>query len=137
MTKADRLKKLYQENGLDREDTFIMEKGGRKIPIITRSGIEKIQALNDIDVSFTLEKSEPDHVIIKAIGVMFVPSENGPNKVYRVETYAEANPKNCTNTYPVMTCEKRALGRVVLKLAGFYKEGVFAEGENLNADGLD
>lgn len=137
MNKKELLRELYTENGLTEEDTFIMTVGGRKVPIITRSGIEKIQAKKEIDVEYVLEQSTPERVVIKARGTIFLTLPNGGTKVVRMETYAEASPDNCKNAYPVMTCEKRALGRVVLKLAGFYKHGVFAEGENLEADTIE
>jgi len=126
----ERLRKLYKENNLSQEDTFIMERGGKKIPIITRSGIEKIQANNGIHVKYELVYHSEDlkTCVIKAMASM------GSNYI---ETFAEANPANCKNEYPIMTCEKRAMGRAVLKLARFYELGVFSEGENLDPDGVD
>ena len=42
-------------------------------------------------------------------------------------------PKNNRNAYPIAMAEKRALSRVVLKMAGFYELGVYGEDE-MNQD---
>ena len=47
-----------------------------------------------------------------------------------IETYGEASPKNNRNAYPVAMAEKRAMSRIVLKLAGFYELGFFGEDES-------
>ena len=39
-------------------------------------------------------------------------------------------PKNNKNAYPVAMAEKRAMSRIVLKLAGFYENGFFGEDES-------
>ncbi len=46
-----------------------------------------------------------------------------------VETYGESSTKNCRNSYPVAMAEKRALSRVILKLADLYELGVYGEDE--------
>lgn len=126
MDRKERLAELYRSCGLDPEDVHTLNHKGKKTPIIKRSGIEKIQAHFGILVTFELIEHQGDRIIMKA----FAEAPDQPP----VETYAEATEKNCATDYLVMTCEARALGRAVLKMAGFYKEGVFAEGENLEAD---
>lgn len=128
MERKERLAELYRSCGLDAEDVHTLTLGGKKIPIIKRSGIEKIQNHYGILVTFDLVDNghESGRVIIKAFGEA--------KGMLPVETFAEATEKNCSTDYLIMTCEARALGRVVLKLAGFYKEGVFAEGENLETE---
>ena len=46
-----------------------------------------------------------------------------------VESYGEASPKNCRNSYPVAMAEKRALSRVILKSADLYEMGIYGEDE--------
>lgn len=127
MTKQEILKKLYTDNNLEQEDIFVIELGGKKIPIIKREGIEKIQAKNQMKINFDLVYRSEDckTAIIKASGVM------GDGKDFvSVETYGEVSPTNNTNKYPIAMAEKRALSRCVLKLSGFYALGVFGEMES-------
>ncbi len=125
MTQKERLKALFEENGLEKEDVYVLELGGRKIPIITRQGIEKIQAKNQISVGFELLKCSDDHThcIVKGIGTQ---------GNLKVESFGEASTTNLKGggkAYPIAMAEKRALSRVVLKMCGFYAEGVFGEDE--------
>jgi len=122
MSKNDLLKELFIANGLVKgEDTHDLKFGSRALTIITRSGIEKIQFHNNIDVTYETVYVSSDFMVIKAIAV---------KDEVRMESYGESSPKNTTNAYPVAMAEKRALSRVVLKIAGFYKYGVFGEDES-------
>ena len=122
-TNSELLRELFVENGLIKdEDTFDLKFGSRKTTIITRSGIEKIQFHNNIDVKYYVESIvPPDFVVIKAI------AKKGE---VVMESFGEASANNTKQSYPVAMAEKRALSRVVLKIAGFYKHGVFAEDES-------
>jgi hypothetical protein len=121
-TKNDMLRELFLKNGLVKgEDTHELKFGGRGLTIITRSGIEKIQANNNIKVTFDVIKCEPELVVIKAEAKM---------GDVTIESFGEASPSNTKQPYPVAMAEKRALSRVVLKIAGFYKHGVFGEDES-------
>lgn len=128
MTKEEQLRALYNANGLEREDIHLLELGGKKIPIIKREGIEKIQAKNKMKINFDLVYHSPDckTAIIKANGVC-----GEGEKFVSVETYGEVSPENYKNKtpYPIAMAEKRALSRCVLKLSGFYSLGVFGEDE--------
>lgn len=117
MDKSQRLNALYTQYGLSKEDVFRSPQGW---VIITRSGIDKIQANAKIDVSYDVISVDLANVVIKATGNM------GDKKI---ESFGEANPKNTRNSYPIAMAEKRAMARVVLKLSGFYAEGVFSEDE--------
>jgi hypothetical protein len=118
-TKAEMLNDLYQKYGLNQEDTFRSPQGWT---IITRSGIDKIQAVADIDIEY--------HV------VEYVPAESAAVKATanwndrKIETFGEANPKNCRQSYVLAMAEKRAMSRIVLKLTGFYALGVFGQDES-------
>jgi len=121
-TRNEMLRELFVENGLVKdEDTYILPYG-KGVTIITRSGIEKIQYHNNIQVNYYVESIvPPDFVVIKAI------AKKGD---VVMESYGEASSKNTKQTYPVAMAEKRALSRVVLKITGFYKYGVFGEDES-------
>ena len=117
-TKKDILNRLFIENNLTDEDVF----KHKFYNIITRSGIDKIQATNDIKIKYELMFNSPDlkYVIIKATGTM-------GDQV--IETFGECSPQNNSNSYGVSMAEKRAMSRAVLKLAGFYQHQVFGEDE--------
>ena len=120
MTKNERLRELYKKYGLSQEDTFKSPQGWT---IITRQGIDAIQASAGIDIEYISEVIERDFVVVKAKATM------GDAKV---ETYGEADrgPKgNCRQNYPVAMAEKRAMSRAVLKLSGFYALGAYGEDE--------
>jgi hypothetical protein len=117
-TKKDILNRLFIENNLTDEDVF----KHKFYNIITRSGIDKIQATNDIKIKYELMFNSADlkYIIIKAIGTM-------GDQV--IETFGECSPQNNSNSYGVSMAEKRAMSRAVLKLAGFYQHQVFGEDE--------
>lgn len=119
------MRHLFEDNGLTADDIFTH----KHFVIIKRTGIEKIQAKHNIKVHYSEVVISKDFVVIKAeawIG----------DEQLAVETYGEAGPENCMNTYYVMTAEKRALSRAVLKCVGMYKEvGVYGEDEGVHHDG--
>ena len=117
-TKQEILNRLFIENNLTDEDYF----KHKFYTIITRSGIDKIQASNDIRICYKLIYNSPDTkcVIIKATATM-------GDKF--IETFGEAAPMNNQNSYPIAMAEKRAMSRACLKLAGFYENNVFGEME--------
>ncbi len=117
-TKQEILRRLFIENNLVKEDVF----KHKFYTIITRAGIDKIQAANNISIHYDLLYNSDDTkcVIIKATGKM-------GDKV--IETFGECAPMNNNNGYPVAMAEKRSMSRCVLKLAGFYEHGVFSEDE--------
>jgi len=118
-TKTDILNRLFKENNLTEEDVF----KHKFYNIITRSGVDKIQAKNEIDITYDLIYNSNDlkFIIIKATATM-------GDKV--IETFGECSPQNNQNSYGVAIAEKRAMSRAVLKLAGFYQHQVFGEDES-------
>ena len=140
MTKREQLNKLYEKYGLTPEDIFKNPSQGWTI--ITRSGIDKIQAAAGIEVAYELLTKDLTNIIIKATAKMYQETEDEfrqaqvdakdtwmDRKAVTVETFGEASPKNTRNGYPVAIAEKRAMSRAVLKLSGFYALGVFGEDE--------
>ena len=128
VARRDFLNALVKENGLiPEEDIHKLKLGGKVIPIIKRTGIEKIQYMNRISVTFEEKILERDFAVIKATAEM-----EGPYDTFRIETYGSAllgKGGNCTNTYLAEMAEKRAYARAVLKVVGAYKFGVYAEDE--------
>ena len=124
-SKKEFLTELVRDNDLNKEeDIFRMPIGGKQVAIITRTGIEKIQYNNGIDVQFTTEVVERDFVVIKAT------AKKGD---VVIETFGSAlygQGGNCRSNYVPEMAEKRALSRVVLKTVGAYKYGVFGEDES-------
>jgi|TARA_R110000744_G_scaffold5556_1_gene19760 hypothetical protein len=123
MTQQETLNKIFKDNGLIAEDVFKHQ----HYTIITRAGIDKIQANKGIDISYNLERCEPTFAVVKAYATL------GDTKI---ETFGSALKGNSfkdgsTNTYYVVEmAEKRAMSRAVLKLAGLYSLGVFGEDES-------
>ena len=121
--KVDKLRELYKKYVLEPEDTF----KHKHYTIITRSGIDKIQAKAKISIRYEAIRCEPDFCVFKATG------SSGENTI---ETFGsakhDANPKNGSTTswYVAEMAEKRAMSRAVLKLTGFYELGVFGEDES-------
>ncbi len=119
----NKLKDLYDKYNLTKEDVFKHQ----HYIIITRTGIEKIEAQEKIQVTYKSIKAEPNFAVVQAFGEL-----NGKNmetfgSAYKGATFKEGN----TNTWYVSEmAEKRAFSRIVLKLTGFYALGVFGEDES-------
>jgi hypothetical protein len=133
-TKA-RFRELTEKYGLNKDDFFKAPQG---FVIITRTGIEKIQRGLGLIVQYEVETAlcnvEKGNYVIKAIAIQLgkeVNVKTGKMEETQrlVETYGEASPKNCRNSYPVAMAEKRALSRAVLKSADLYELGVYGEDE--------
>tara|TARA_Y100001973_G_C5194410_1_gene333197 strand:+ start:1631 stop:2035 length:405 start_codon:yes stop_codon:yes gene_type:complete len=123
------LSKIYKKYNLDKEDIFVLKFGGKEKPIITRAGIEKIQAQLDISINYKIEKLSDDHksCIILAQGAIMKTADGGKGKqpVAMAQSFGEVSPANNKSNYPICMAEKRGMARVVLKmahLAGFYSE---------------
>lgn len=127
----DFLNKLYLDCNLDvKNDIHIqLNRAGREMfKIITRSGIEKIQAKKGYVISHELLEFKVNAhwdacAVIKTIGY-------DPVNEKTIETFGECSPANSHQNYPVAIAEKRGLSRAVLKLAGLYEHGFFGEDES-------
>ena len=134
LTRKDFLNELVKKNHLVvEEDIFSIPLGGKKVPIITRTGIEKIQYMNRIIIKFEDKVLTPDYVVMKAIATI-EPVDDMYVGV-TIETYANAKygkkpDGNTTFPYVVEIAEKRALSRAVLKICGAYRYGIFGEDES-------
>ena len=113
------LNELYKKYNLNKEDTFKSPQGWT---IITRTGIDKIQAVANIDIDYEMVEYTPaESAAVKA-------TANWNNR--KLSTFGETNPKNCRQSYVLAMAEKRAMSRIVLKLTGFYELGVFGQDES-------
>ena len=130
-TQRKHLNKLFVENGLTTDDVFMSP----QFAIITRTGIEKIQARHGVNVSFEVVSDNPGFVVIKAIATHIDPETRSALKV---ETYGEASPQNNRTKYPFAMAEKRALARAVLKIVGLYAyAGVISEDEHNGVEDVE
>ena len=122
----NKLVELYKKYELSKEDFF----SHKNYIIVTRMGVEKICALENINVSYEVIKCEPKFAVMKATAFI----NTKPNIV--IETFGSAlkgdsyKDGNCQTFYIAEMAEKRALSRAVLKLTGFYQLGVFGEDES-------
>jgi len=125
MNNAERINELYTKYKLTPEDYF----KHKHYTIITRSGIDKIQAAGNISVTYEIQQLSEDHkrCVVQAFGCMSATADSEPDTF--IQSFGEAAPENNKNAYPVAMAEKRAMSRVVLKLAGFYEVGAFGEDE--------
>lgn len=121
--KTDKLRELYNKYSLSKDDVFKHQ----HFVIITRSGIDKIQAVENISIHYDVINCEPEFCVVKAS------AEANGNKI---QTFGSAKKGatmrdgNCTTWYVMEMAEKRAMSRACLKLAGFYELGVFGEDES-------
>lgn len=124
-TRAETLNRLYKENNLTAEDVY---KDSRGFAIITRTGIDKIVSKQNITVAYEPVIMEKDWVVIKAVASM----KDGKTNMRNMMSFGEASDNNLMGggkKFPVAMAEKRAMSRVVLKIAGFYEQGVFGQDE--------
>ena len=129
-TKKEALRRLYLENGLTEEDIY---KDKRGFVIITRTGIDKIVSKQKITVAYEVISMdiEKGYCVLKAVASMTVNGE-ARNMMSFGESNASGDQSNLMGggkKFPVAMAEKRAMSRVVLKIAGFYEQGVFGQDE--------
>jgi len=119
----NKLKELYLKYELDKEDFFKHQ----HYTIITRQGIDKIQAKEQMHVSYEVIRCEPNFAVFKAKAVKEGKMIETFGSALKGEGYKDGN----TNSwYVAEMAEKRAMSRAVLKLTGFYELGVFGEDES-------
>ena len=121
--KTELLKEKYIKYNLTKDDIFKHQ----HFLIITRSGIDKIQALEGITIDYEVINCEKDFCVVKA---------NAEKGDAIIQTFGSAlkgagfKDGNCNTWYVMEMAEKRAMSRAVLKLTGFYELGVFGEDES-------
>ena len=119
----EKLKQLYDKYNLTKEDFFKHQ----HYTIITRQGIDKIQAIEQMRINYEVIRCEPNFAVFKAIATKNGKTIETFGSALKGDTYKESN----TNSwYVAEMAEKRAMSRGVLKLTGFYELGVFSEDES-------
>lgn len=142
------MNKVYKEYGLTPDHVF----AHKHYKIITRAGIDKIQAAANIkvdyevvklqfaDVPYQVQRKTRDglydaqfvnkgdiiSVVLKVTGRKLAADGS---IISEITSFSEASPSNCDNTYYMAIAEKRGMARVVLKLSGLYAEDHFSEDE--------
>ena len=121
--KRDKLLELYKKYDLNKEDFFKHQ----HYTIITRAGIDKIQAKEQIAIVYDVIRCEPNYAVVKAQATL--------NEII-IQTFGSAlkgtnfKDGNTNSWYVAEMAEKRAMSRAVLKITGFYELGVFGEDES-------
>jgi hypothetical protein len=119
----DKLTELYKKYELTKDDVYKHQ----HYIIITRSGIDKIQAKEKIFINYDVIKCETNFAVVKA---------NATKEDAKIQTFGSAikgasfKDGNTQTWYVMEMAEKRAMSRAVLKLTGFYELGVFGEDES-------
>ncbi len=132
----EKVASLYKKYELTESDIF----KHKHYLIITRQGIDKIQAKEKMFITYEAVKVDPEFCVVKASGKKDDAKIEtfGSAKYGAKEWNKEKNNGNGgwdehgnTSTWYVMEmAEKRAMSRAVLKLSGFYELGVFGEDES-------
>ena len=121
--KTERIKEAYHKYGLEKEDVFKHQ----HYVIITRSGLEKIQALEKISLDYEIIKCEKDFCVIKAYATKGSETIQTFGSALKGDGFKNGN----TNSwYTVEMAEKRAMSRAILKICGLYELGIFGEDES-------
>ena len=110
----EKLTELYKKYNLTKDDFFKHQ----HYTIITRQGIDRIMALEQMTVNYEVIRCEPNFAVFKALA-----EKDGK----RIETFGSAlkgdsyKTSNTNSWYVAEMAEKRAMSRAVLKLTGFYE----------------
>jgi hypothetical protein len=126
--KTELIKEKYNHYNLTPDDVFKHQ----HYIIITRSGIDKIQAIEHITIDYEVINCERDFCVVKANATIMAQGSTRPT----IQTFGSAlkgegfKDGNCNTWYVMEMAEKRAMSRAVLKLTGFYELGVFGEDES-------
>ena len=121
--KTELLKEKYIKYNLTKDDIFKHQ----HFLIITRSGIDKIQALEGITIDYNVINCEKDFCVVKANALKGEASIQTFGSALKGQGFKDGN---CNTFYVMEMAEKRAMSRAVLKLTGFYELGVFGEDES-------
>ncbi len=119
----DKLKEIYFAYDLNEKHFF----KHKNYTIVVRAGIEKIQAVEQINIEYTVIECTPNFAAVKAVC---------KKKDRIIETFASAlkgasyKDGNTQSWYVLELAEKRAMSRIVLRYVDLYKEGYFAEDES-------
>jgi len=132
----EKLSELYKKYNLTADDVF----KHKHYMIITRQGIDKIQSIEKIFISYDAIHVESDFCVVKATAKKgeatiqtFGSSKYGSKSWDKDKNNGKGGWEESGNTttwYVMEMAEKRAMSRAVLKLTGFYELGVFGQDES-------
>tara|TARA_R110002020_G_scaffold364594_2_gene576914 strand:- start:477 stop:878 length:402 start_codon:yes stop_codon:yes gene_type:complete len=128
---SKKLKELSNIYGLKGSDFHVAKYGQSEVPFMKKSGIDKIQAIENIEIDF--EPIEP--LCIPNVNVAFKINAKWNDKKFT--TVGEANKSNSKVSYLGCMAENRGRARAVLTLTGFAKEGVFSADTKWEAEELE
>ena len=121
--KTEKLKEKYIKYGLQKDDVFKHQ----HYIIICRSGIEKIAAIENINIRYEVVKCEPNFAAVKAVAMKDTNTIETYGSALKGSNFKEGN----TNSWYVLEmAQKRCFSRAVLQLTGMYELGVFGEDES-------
>jgi len=121
--KTEALKEKYIKYNLTKDDVFKHQ----HYIILTRSGIEKIAAIENILIRYECIKCETNFAAIKAIAIKDSNTIETFGSALKGQTFKDGN----TNSHYVLEmAQKRSFSRAVLQLTGMYELGVFGEDES-------
>jgi hypothetical protein len=127
-----KLNELYKKYKLGKNEIY----QHKHYTIITRQGIDKIQAVEKININYDVIKCEKDYCVVKATAKVDDYIIQTFGSALHGEKYYDDKAKKWKETgttqswYIMEMAEKRAMSRAVLKLTGFYELGVFSECES-------
>jgi len=128
----DKIAVLYKKYELTESDVF----KHKHYLIVTRQGIDKIQAKEKIFITYDAVSVNPEFCVVKAkaekgdVMIQTFGSAKYGGKKQDPDTKKWVEVGNTTTWYVMEMAEKRAMSRAVLKLTGFYELGVFGEDES-------
>lgn len=120
---VSKIKEMYNKYNLTANDVY----KHKHYVIITRSGIEKVMALESIDIRFEVIRCEPNFSVMKAYATKGNKSIETFGSALKGDSFKDSS----TNTwYVAEMAEKRAFSRAILKMTGLYELGIFGEDES-------
>lgn len=129
---TNKLKELSESYGLVGSDIHTQTYGQNTVYFMKKSGIDKIQAIEQIEIDF--DPIEP--LCVPGVNVAFkVLAKWGDKQPYR--TVGESNKANTKVPYLACMAENRGRARAVLNLTGFAYEGVYSAEDKWEADELN
>lgn len=119
----EKLAELYKTYDLNKDHFFKHQ----HYTIVTRAGIEKIQAIEGIEISYQAVECTPNYAAVKAWCIKGAKTLETFGSALKGPSYKDGNTQSW---YVLEMAEKRAMSRLVLKYLDLYKEGFFAEDES-------
>ena len=120
---VSKIKEMYTKYNLTASDVY----KHKHYVIICRSGIEKVMALESINVRFEVIRCEPNFSVMKAYATKGDKSVETFGSALKGDSFKDSS----TNTwYVAEMAEKRAFSRAILKMTGLYELGIFGEDES-------